>query len=185
MGFLGASSKFKYLRFLCGRHDTPFYYDSEVAIQKSFLDAFLKGIDDRGWSVPGKVAPVDLSLRLGNPGQNDPVAEARCFPRREENEWPIARTQHVKYHLTSDKMLTTRKTETTGVLRYEAPKGDITFHSPPFTTKTEVTGHPVARMNVALSARNGSAPSEIDLFVTLRHFDTDGKESQCLHPNAL
>ena len=55
MGYLGVSSQFKYLRFITGRHDIPFYYDEEVAVQNSFLDAFLKGDDREGWSVPGKV----------------------------------------------------------------------------------------------------------------------------------
>ena len=176
-GYLGVASKFKYLRFLSGRHDNPFYYDSEVSIQKSFLDAFLKGVDDRGWSIPGKVAPVDLVLRVGNPGYNDPIAEARTFPRRKENEWPIARTQYEYYHLTPNKTLELKKPEDTAVVRYAAPAGDVTFHSAPFSEKTEITGHPVVRLNVALQPKDGSKPSEIDLFVTLRHFGTDGKES--------
>lgn len=41
-GWAHAGSQFKYLRFIVGRHDLPFYYHDEVAIQRSFLDAFLK-----------------------------------------------------------------------------------------------------------------------------------------------
>ena len=180
MGFLGVSSKLKYLRFLTGRHDTPFYYDSEVAVQKSFLDAFLKGSDDRGWTIPGKIPPVDLLLRIGNPGINDSAAEARNFMRRYEDEWPLARTQFVKYNLTPEKMLTPQKSEAAGVVRYQAPKGDVTFHTTPFMEKTEVTGHIVVRVNVSLADRDGSKPSDIDLFLTLRHFDMDGNESESL-----
>jgi predicted acyl esterase len=42
-GYTFAGSSLKYLRFITGRHDLPFYYDEEVEVQKSFLDAFLKG----------------------------------------------------------------------------------------------------------------------------------------------
>lgn len=61
-GFTRAGSEFKYLRFIVGRHDLPFYYDEEVEIQRSFLDAFLRGGDRRGWSRKGAVPPVDLVL---------------------------------------------------------------------------------------------------------------------------
>ena len=65
-GFTKAGSKFKYLRFIVGRHDIPFYYHDEVEVQKSFLDAFLKGKDTVGWSKPGSVPPVSMVVRKGN-----------------------------------------------------------------------------------------------------------------------
>lgn len=45
LGYLWAGSEFKYLRFIVGRHDLPFYYPEEVKVQQSFLDAWLKGDD--------------------------------------------------------------------------------------------------------------------------------------------
>ena len=118
-----AGSKLKYLRCITGRHDLPFYYDEEVAIQKSFLDAFLHGRDDRGWSQPGKVPAVDMCLRVGNPGFNNPSAELAAFPRRQETEWPLKGTRYTEYHLTKSGSLTTLAAETEeGVLSYEAPK---------------------------------------------------------------
>ncbi|KAK1770527.1 Alpha/Beta hydrolase protein [Phialemonium atrogriseum] len=51
-GYTHAGSKFKYLRFIAGRYDLPFYYRDEVEAEKSFLDAFLKDQDTVGWSVP-------------------------------------------------------------------------------------------------------------------------------------
>ncbi|KAI0572519.1 X-Pro dipeptidyl-peptidase protein [Pyrenophora tritici-repentis] len=59
-GYAHAGSEFKYLRMITGRHDLPFYYKEEVEIQRSFLDAFLKGDDRVGWSVKGKLPPVDM-----------------------------------------------------------------------------------------------------------------------------
>jgi predicted acyl esterase len=49
-GYLYAGSEYKYLRLLTGRHDLPFYEKDNVAMQLSFLDAFLKGDDRAGWS---------------------------------------------------------------------------------------------------------------------------------------
>lgn len=148
-------------------------------MQKSFLDAFLKGEDSEGWSVPGKVPAVSLCLRRGNPGYNDAEAEVRAFPRRSELEWPIKRTVKTKYHLGASKILTSTTADIgEGVLSYEAPKGDIIFTTLPFTQETEITGHPILRLSVALRGRNGSTPSELDVFVTLRHYDAEGKESK-------
>ena len=117
-----AGSRFKYLRFITGRHDLPFYYKEEVEVQKSFLDAFLKGEDRKGWSVSGKMPPVDLCLRRGNPGVNDPKAELEAFPRRKESEWPIARTRHTKFFLDQSKKMTQLEPSEGGVLRYDAQR---------------------------------------------------------------
>ena len=120
MGYMRARSKFKYLRCITGRHDLPFYYEEEVAIQKSFLDAFLKGEDSKGWTVPGKLSPVDICLRVGNPGVNDPPAELAGFRRRKENEWPIARIVYKKFFLDSSLKMNITEALETKVLSYEA-----------------------------------------------------------------
>ena len=145
-------------------------------MQLSFLNAFLKGEDDRGWSTPGKVPPVDLCLRVGDPGFNDAEAERKTFPRRTEMEWPIARTQYTDYHLTANKELSPRKSIDEVLLRYQAPKGEISFATSPFTHETEITGHPLVRLTISLGTRDGSSPTDLDVFVTLRHIGTDGKE---------
>ncbi|KAL3260410.1 hypothetical protein ABHI18_004615 [Aspergillus niger] len=70
-GYFHAGPEFKYPHFITGRHDLPFYYRENAALQKSFLDAFLKGEDNRGWSTPGKIPPVSILLREGDVGFND------------------------------------------------------------------------------------------------------------------
>lgn len=120
LGYMNSGSKLKYLRCITGRHDLPFYYEEEVEIQKSFLDAFLKDKDTLGWSVPGKLPPVDICLRRGNPGVNDAKAERAAFPRRKENEWPIARTQYTKFFLDKVERLTQQEAADDAVLRYDA-----------------------------------------------------------------
>ncbi|CVL00757.1 probable hydrolase, CocE/NonD family [Fusarium mangiferae] len=181
-GYIHAGSKFKYLRLITGRHDLPFYYEEEVEIQRSFLDAFLKGEDRVGWSQEGKVAPVSLVLRKGNVGFNDAEKE-KAYPRREENEWPIARTQYKKLFLTPEQGLswdepkTERKKISYKALGTLEKPEVVQFSTLAFEAETEITGHVVAHLNVSVSPDpSGPTPSDIDLFVTLRHFDPSGQE---------
>lgn len=175
-GFTQAGSKLKYLRMITGRHDLPFYYEEEVEIQRSFLDAFLKGEDSVGWSEPGKVAPVSLVMRKGDVGFNDAEKE-KAYPRREESEWPIARTQYTRFFLTPDLGLTRdeEKASESGKLGYtalgtlEKPEC-LQFATEPFDDETEITGHVTAHLNVSVTPDPaGPTPKDIDLFVTLRH----------------
>ena len=180
-GYTHAGSKLKYLRMITGRHDLPFYYEEEVEVQRSFLDAFLKGEDRVGWSQPGKVPPVDIVRRRGNVGFY--VAEAeRAYERRTENEWPISRTQYTKFFLTPDLGLSRdvpiqkKKIGYRALGTMEDPQV-VQFTSAPFQEVTEITGHVTARLNVSVSPdADGPTPSDIDLFITLRHIGPDGKE---------
>ena len=183
-GYMHAGSELKYLRFITGRHDLPFYYEEEVELQRSFLDAFLKGDDRAGWS-QGKPAPVDIVLRKGDVGFNDAAAE-KAYPRRVENEWPIARTQYTRYHLQPDLGLS-KDSPYAGEeksVSYKALGGLndpqlVQFTTNAFDAETEVTGHIVAHLSVSASkasAEQSTDPSDIDLFVTLRHISPEGKE---------
>lgn len=183
-GYTWAGSKFKYLRFITGRHDLPFYYHDEVEVQKSFLDAFLKDNDTVGWATPGKVKPVSVILRKGDVGFNNPEFESK-YERREELEWPIARTEYTKYHLHPDASLTpTAPTITSpSTLSYRAlgtldkPKL-IQFTTPAFEKEVEFTGHIVAHLNVSMKPEDSvtTTPKDIDLFLTLRYISPAGKE---------
>lgn len=90
-------------------------------------------------------------------------------------EWPLARTLYTRYHLRADTTLGSEQ-EKHAVISYEAPQGDITFTTAPFPKKCEITGHPLVRISIGLREKDGSKPSEIDLFVTIRHLDVDNKE---------
>jgi predicted acyl esterase len=181
-GYTHAGSELKYLRFITGRHDLPFYYKEEVELQRSFLDAFLKGEDRAGWA-NGTAPKVDMVLRKGDVGHNNAEAE-KTFPRRVEQEWPIARTQYTKFHLTSDNGLVTSppKESRSTKISYQA-LGNldnpqlVQFTTAAFQTETEITGHIVAHLNVSMSANPGSeTPQDLDLFVTLRYISPAGKE---------
>ncbi|KAJ5505527.1 Peptidase S15/CocE/NonD C-terminal [Penicillium expansum] len=185
-GWTWAGSPLKYLRFITGRHDLPFYYHAEVEVQRSFLDAFLKGEDREGWSVPGKLAPVSIILRKGDVGFNDAKAE-QAYLRRSENEWPIARTQYTPFFLHPDGRLTIDETAVKDlpVTKISYPALG-TLNNPqllraetePFTQETEITGHIVAHLNVSVTPYPDSEiiPSDIDLFLTLRHISPAGQE---------
>lgn len=180
-GYTWAGSKNKWLRFITGRHDLPFYYKEQVAMQKSFLDAFLKGEDKEGWT-SGKVSPVAVTLRRGNVGYNDAEAE-KAYKTRDEEAWPIPRTQYVKYFLGSDRSLTPKSPNTTPeTLSYKAlgtlkQPELIQFTTPAFEEETEITGHVTAHLNVSMTPDSpNSAAKDIDLFVTLRYIDPSGKE---------
>jgi len=180
-GFVNAGSEFKYLRCITGRHDLPFYYSEEVEIQRSFLDAFLKGEDREGWSVKGKVPMVDMVLRKGDVGFDNAEAE-KAFPRRTENEWPIARTQWTNYYLTPKQELVTTQPTESAKLKYRAlgtldKPSLIQFTTSAFEKETEVTGNIVAHLNVSATPDpSGTTPKDIDLFVTLRHISPAGTE---------
>ncbi|KAI0412952.1 acyl esterase [Xylaria grammica] len=185
-GYVHAGSDKKWLRFITGRHDLPFYYREEVEIQRSFLDAFLKDEDRAGWKT-GQVAPVDIVLRKGNVGFNNATAESQ-YPRRTESEWPIARTVWKKWYLTPQNMLIADVGEALAVstkrqkLTYEALGSLdnphlVQFSTPPFEQETEITGNVLAHLCVsATPMRAGPTPSDIDLFITLRHIGSDGNE---------
>ncbi|KAJ5897066.1 uncharacterized protein N7473_006465 [Penicillium subrubescens] len=176
-GWTHAGSELKYLRFITGRHDLPFYYSQEVELQRSFLDAFLKGEDREGWST-GKAPKVNIMLRKGDVGFDNAEAEAQ-FPRRIEHEWPIARTQYTKYYLTSQRELIKHAPiERQTKISYQAlgtmenPQL-VQFVTPAFEKETEITGHIVAHLN---RHPRCSHPQDLDLFLTLRYISPEGKE---------
>lgn len=177
VGYIEAGTKNKWLWFITGRHDIPFYLPEYVKLQKSFLDAWLKGKDDRGWlkgpnvSVPA----VNVLLREGNPGFNSTEAE-RTFIRREEAEWPIARTLYTKYHLQPNQLLTNVSPNAEAIIEYDGLTGEpVQFSTPAFTTKTEITGHVLAKLAMSVGKKD-TCPKDLDVFVTLRLMDKDGKE---------
>ena len=183
-GYVNAGSDLKYLRFITGRHDLPFYYEEEVELQRSFLDAFLKGDDRVGWSEKGKVPRVDVVLRKGDVGVNEAQAE-KTYPRRTENEWPIARTQYTKFYLGPDRSLSTSspQVEAERSISYKA-LGNLDNHqlvqftTTPLESETEITGHIVAHLCISTSRSPESdvVPVDIDVFLTLRHISSEGKE---------
>ncbi|KAM7215855.1 putative serine esterase [Rhypophila decipiens] len=188
LGYTQAGSEFKYLRCITGRHDLPFYYKEEVEVQKSFLDAFLKGNDTAGWTKPGQMPPVTMTIRKGdNVGYNDAEKERAAYEKRAENEWPIARTEYKRFFLDADGGLSEDGKDGGGgkekrTVTYQAlgtldnPQA-VQFTTAPFEEEMEITGHIVAHVNVSVTPASSSTQSpDIDLFLTLRHFSANKTE---------
>lgn len=180
VGYLEAGTKNKWLYFISGRHDLPFYLPHFVELQKSFLDAWLKGEDSRGWTEgPNvKVPAVSLLVRKGNPGFNKTEYE-QTFAFRDEKEWPLARTRYTKFHLQPDLSLSevAQATEAKTLELEALGKSDPIMFTATFDAETEIAGHPTVNLVYSVARRaDGTAPKDLDVFVTLRHLDAEGKE---------
>lgn len=181
-GFMNAGSRHKYLRFVTGRHDLPFYTKECVELQRSFLDAFLKDIDPLGWK-EDKPPKVGYKTRVGDVGFNNANAEAAYTTRYVDN-WPVPDTEYIKYHLSPNQELTELASETEETsLSYKAlgnlqNQHLLQFVSQPFEEVVEFTGHIVAHLNVSITADEDmtTEPKDMDLFLTVRHLSASNKE---------
>lgn len=156
-GFVEAASQDKWLSMHIGTHYESFYLPEYVAMQKRFFDRYLKSIDN-GWD---KEPPVRIEVR-------DVKGRATV---RKENEWPIARTKWTKLHLDAGGLsLSPTPLSAESRTTYPALGDGITFSTPPFEHATEITGYVAARLTIA------SSTTDMDIFATLRAFDSFGNE---------
>ncbi|KIW67242.1 hypothetical protein PV04_06507 [Phialophora macrospora] len=159
--FTQAASKQKWLECHPGRHEEWFYLDGPMAMQKRFLDHFLKGLDN-GWD---KESPVLLNLRR-------PFSQE--FELRKESTWPLARTNWTKIYLdakdSSPHGLTWTTPSKTSAATYVAMEDNLTFYSAPVEHDTEITGPLAAKLFAA------SSTEDMDLFVTFQAFSPDDRE---------
>ena len=183
-GYTRAASKHKKLRIHCGTHYHPFYSEDGRRDQLRFFDKWLKGIENGVMNEP----PVKLAIRTGNGD----------YFWRHENEWPLARTQWTKYHLdfsapaggeVFDGALTQTNPAKTGSATYSASgsghagqasasstmlaranASGISLITAPLEADTEVTGPIAAQLYVS------STSEDMDVFITVRNIDPDGKD---------
>ena len=166
-GFLQAGSKQKWLEIHGLEHWTHFYTSYGRAIQKRFYDHFLKGIDN-GWE---KQPRVLLQVRYVDK-----------FVERAESEWPLARTNWMKFYLDAEtKALGPNPDVKTNSTKFRAMSEQATFWSEPLKEDIEITGPAAAKLFIASSTRDA------DVFVTLRAFAPNGREvlfAGAVDPNA-
>jgi predicted acyl esterase len=155
-GFMGAASKQKWLEVHGGSHWAPFYTDYGVKLQKRFFDHFLKGIDN-GWDRQPRVL-----LNVRHPGEK--------FVRREENEWPLARTKWTRFYLSPEGLRLSPEPSAEGYITYPSMGDGVTFSTPPLEKETEITGPSALKLFIS------SSTIDADIFAVLRVFDPDGKE---------
>ncbi|KAM0241488.1 hypothetical protein ACHAP5_007527 [Fusarium lateritium] len=176
LGWIRANSKYKFLHFIVGRHDLPFYYPESAELQLSFFNTFLKDNDVDGWK-SGKMPRVRLTLRKGEAGVDDPERE-RGFPKRDEADWPLPGTEYRKVYLTPDNTLSETSISSTKDIEYDALEGSPVTFQYKTTSSLEITGHIVAHLTVSISRKSldSAPPSDMDLFLTLRKFNAKGEE---------
>ncbi len=156
-GYQRSSSKQKWLNMHVGEHFEAFYSPEGHALQKRFLDHFLKGIDN-GWEKQPRFTYV-----ARNPHGNS---------IRSATDFPIPGTQWTRYYLDArSRAMGPRVSRAQSSASYQALTSDgLRFTTPPFAEETEITGPVSARLWVS------SSTEDMDLFLTLRAFGPHGKE---------
>jgi putative CocE/NonD family hydrolase len=182
LGYLGAGTSLKWLYCITGRHDLPFYLSEYVDLQVSFLNAFLKDVDDRNWkggpNADGGMPAVTYANRAGNPGFNSTAAE-RTFQFKQASSWPLPQTQYKQLYLSQGGRLNEQESDDeVKDMSYDGLTGDsLRFETNSFEAEKEITGHPVLTCTVRVDQDGtGKVPTDMDIFVTLRHYDPEGKE---------
>lgn len=154
--FTQSAATDKWLEIHGDAHWVDFYTDRGVALQKRFFGHYLKG-EENGWEQTPRVL---LRVRQADGTFND----------RSENEWPLARTDWTRYHLTAGHELEPSASAEAGSIDYEADGDGSTFLTSPFAEETEITGPLAARLFIS------SETADADLFLIVRLFDESDDE---------
>ena len=173
--FVHCASEHKKLQMHIGGHTDAFYSDEGKNDLLRWYDYWLKDIDTGIMDEP----PIKLCIRTS-------VTECEW---RFENEWPLARTEYVRYYLTDepagavddavhDMRLSLTRPEREGSLTYAAGPAayrrglaglpTATFVTEPLTEPVEVTGH----INLVMWV--SSETDDMDVFAYLRRMSPDG-----------
>jgi len=159
-GYTLSASRQKWLELHGFEHWTEYYTDYGVALQKQFFGHFLKG-EDTGWL---DRKPVILKVR-----------HIDGFEPREEDAWPIPRTDWRKLHLDFAHMrLSPVPVANADPVSFEAMGEGLTFLSDPFQAATEITGPSAAELRIS------SSTTDADVFLVLRLYDAEGVEHNFL-----
>ncbi|MNZ70499.1 Cocaine esterase [compost metagenome] len=164
-GFSQAASENKWLEVHGLEHWTHYYTPYGVDLQKRFFDHFLRGVDN-GWD---KQPRVKLQVRHIDAGARGSITGR--FVERDENEWPLARTQWTKLYLDAQRgALQSEMTAVESHLEYDATEAGVTFKTPALDTATEITGPLAAKLFIS------SSTVDADLFLVVRVFNESGEE---------
>ncbi|MEM8615028.1 MAG: CocE/NonD family hydrolase [Cyanobacteria bacterium P01_H01_bin.105] len=141
------------------------YYSPEVqALTRSFMDCFLKGDTSNGFLA---MPPVRLEVR---------ASLKEIHKVRQENEWPLARTDYKKLYLADQQSLSLERIPASKELAYSAVKERATFLYE-FTEDTELTGY--MKLRLWIEARSGNTnketPDDIGLYIAVNKLDKDKK----------
>ena len=157
-GFMGIASREKWLKVQSGSYFHTFLQPKNVAIQKRFLDRYLKGIES-GWENEPR---VEVEIR----GPGDTVKRtARAAA------WPLPQTQWSRFYLDAQRRtLDPDEPHKAASASYPALSEGVTFSTPPIAREVEIVGPVKAKLFVSSSTR------DMDIFATLCAFDPAGNE---------
>ncbi|MHC4507161.1 MAG: CocE/NonD family hydrolase, partial [Planctomycetota bacterium] len=156
-GFREAGSPQKWLEVHTGDHIAPFFENEGRALLKQFYGHFLKG-EANGWE---KRPPVLLDIRHAD----------GTITRREETEWPLARTLWRRLYLdAASGALVESAPPQSAHVSYRALEDAVVFATPPLPDEVELTGPMAAKLYVS------SSTEDMDIFATVQAFGPDGTE---------
>ncbi|HSV83606.1 MAG TPA: CocE/NonD family hydrolase [Ramlibacter sp.] len=157
LAFTQAPAAQKWLEVHGDTHWSLFSAGYGLDLQKRFFDHYLKG-EANGWDA---TPPVLLNVRH---------ADGR-FERREEQEWPIGRTQWTRFYLDAENgTLAAGVPPRAAKASYASMGNGLSFSTPPLAVETEITGPIAARLFIE------SCTGDADLFLTIQVFDSAGQE---------
>lgn len=143
---------------------TEYYKPDCLALQRAFMDQFLKGELTQFADLP--------SARIEVRSDRDTVTDVRWEP-----SWPPERTRYTAFYLSVDRRLAPDCPGTSTELSYEATRGSVAFDLT-FEDDTEITGYAALRLWVEARDRNGPAPKDMSLCCFLEKLDTAGRPSR-------
>jgi predicted acyl esterase len=157
-GYLGISSRDKWLKVQSGSYFITFLMPENVALQRKFFDRYLKNIEN-GWEAEPKVT-VDI---------RDPADSVSRVAVGDQ--WPLKDTGWTRYYLDARSMgLDEGEPQSSAAASYEALSDGVTFSTPPLKRPIEFGGP------IKLHTFVSSSTTDMDIFATLRVFDPAGKE---------
>jgi len=157
LGYLGISSRDKWLKVQSGSYFFTFLLPDNVALQRKFLDRYLKDIDN-GWENEPK---VEVAVRAADDAVKRVV---------QDTQWPLRDTKWTRFYLDASNTTLAPAPGKTASARYAAIGEGVTFSTAPLERPLEFAGPIKAKLFVS------SSNDDIDLFATLRAFAPDGKE---------
>jgi hypothetical protein len=156
-GFVESPSTQKWLEVHGDTHWSLFSAGYGLDLQRRFFDHFLKG-ESNGWPDTPRVL---LNVRHAD----------GHFERRDEREWPLARTQWTRHYLDAHTGSLAASAPPAAAEAHYASLGDgLCFRTAPMARATEITGPIAAKLFVA------SSTADADLFLTVQVFDPQGQE---------
>ena len=157
LGWLGIASREKWLKIQPGSYFLTFLLPESVALQRKFFDRYLKNIDN-GWEREPK---VEVAVRAAD----DTVKRVA-----HDMQWPLTGTKWTRFYLDASGKALVAAPGKAASASYPAIGEGLTFKTAPLARELEFAGPMKAKLWVS------SSTDDMDLFATLRAFNSQGHE---------